>query len=105
MKMSTPIPIEHFKTIWKTFSEVNEQIKELNEKVLSLKDYIDSSLAGFDLSHFLTKEQVFKDGDLEKNIEIGKKNPPESYTIENSDVYIGGNYKGSVNVFNLIILS
>jgi hypothetical protein len=100
MKINAPITIEYLKTIWKSFSEVNAQIKELNEKVLSLKDYINTIISGFDLSHFLTKDQVFKDGDLEKNIEIGKKNPPEIYNTENSNVYMGGDFKGSVDVFN-----
>jgi hypothetical protein len=99
MKMNTPIPIEHLKTIWKSFSEMNAQIKGLNEKILSLKDYINTTISGIDLSHLLTKDQVFNDGDLEKNIEIGKNSSPESFNTENSNVYIGGDLKGSVNVF------
>jgi hypothetical protein len=40
MKMSNHIPNERFKAIWKSTGEINVQIKELNEKMLSLKDYI-----------------------------------------------------------------
>jgi predicted nuclease with TOPRIM domain len=73
MKMNAPIPIEHLKTIWKTFSEVNAQIKKLNEKILSLKDYIDALIPGVDTAEFVTKSQIFKDGDPEKGVENKKE--------------------------------
>jgi hypothetical protein len=68
--MNSPIPIEHLKAIWKVFSEVNAQIKELNERIFSLKDYIDALIPGVDTSEFVTKSQIFKDGDPEKGVEI-----------------------------------
>jgi hypothetical protein len=59
-EINSPIPIEHLKTIWKTFSEVNAQIKELNEKILSLKDYIDVLLSGVVTSEFVTKARYLR---------------------------------------------
>jgi hypothetical protein len=70
--MNSPIPIEHLKTIWKSFSEMNAQIQEFHEKLLNLKDYIESLIDGVNTSEFVTKSQIFKDGDPEKGIEIKK---------------------------------
>jgi hypothetical protein len=95
MKKSNHIPNERFKAIWISISEVNARIKELNEKLLSLKDYIDSSIPEIpeipeiDTSQFITKDKVFKDGNLEKNIEIDKGN----VGTEKTNIYLGGSYQ------------
>jgi hypothetical protein len=94
MKMSTPIPIEQLKNIWRSFSELNAQIKELNEKLLSLKDYIDATLSRIDLSNYLTNDKVFKEGNVNKNIEIDKGYVFDSGNLEKSSIYLGGSYKG-----------
>jgi hypothetical protein len=94
MKMSTPIPIEQLKNIWRSFSELNAQIKELNEKLLSLKDYIDTTLSGIDLSNFLTKDALFKEGNVNKNIEIDKGYIYNPENLEKSSIYLGGGYQG-----------
>jgi hypothetical protein len=43
------------------------------------------------LSAYLEKNEIFKDGDKTKSIEIGKNRPYISLT--NSNVYIGGNFE------------
>jgi hypothetical protein len=104
--MNSPIPIEHLKTIWKTFSEVTAQIKELNEKILSLKDYIDALIPGVDTSDFVTKSQIFKYGDPEKGVEIKKGDPFTALDPDTTNLYIGGDYIGdssSDNHSNVVI--
>jgi hypothetical protein len=94
--MNSLIPIEHLKTIWKTFSEVNTQIKELNEKILSLKDYIDVLIPGVDTAEFVTKSQIFKDGDPEKGVKIKKGDPFTALDPDTTNLYIGGDYIGDI---------
>jgi hypothetical protein len=68
------------------FSEVNAQIKELNKKILSLKNYINALIPKIDTSKFATKSQIFKDGNPEKGVEIKKKSFHSFRNDVNSDV-------------------
>jgi hypothetical protein len=64
--MNPPLPIDIFKNIWSKISEINAKINSLNEELLLLKTSFP------DLSTFLTKDFLYKEGDITKNIEIDK---------------------------------
>jgi hypothetical protein len=58
----------------------------LNEELLALKN----STPEIDLSNFLTKNFLFKEGDIDKSIEIDK-----GHTVtEKTNIYLGGTFKG-----------
>jgi hypothetical protein len=103
MKINAPIPIEYVKTIWKSFSEINAQVKELNEKLLSLKDYIDSLIPGVDTSEFVIKSQIYKNGDPEKGVEIKQGAPFTSLDPDTTNLYIGGEYKDQVQAMIIVM--
>jgi hypothetical protein len=89
--MNSPLPIEVLKNIWSKISEINANIRSLNEELLLLKNYVDSGISEIDLSKFLTKDFLFKEGDVDKNIEIDKGHAG----TEKTSIYLGGDYQGN----------
>jgi hypothetical protein len=80
--------------------EVLNQTKELQEKIANIeqlptKDEIDNVIDNA-INNMELPPSVFKDGDPDKNIEIGLNHVvPETVTLDNSNVYIGGGYNGA----------
>jgi hypothetical protein len=88
--MTTIIPVEQLKNLWMRIAEINSRIKEVTLELQDLQNT--PSNPGI---QFVRKDQLFKDGDPEKGVEIKKGDPFVSMDPETSNLYIGGEYIGS----------
>jgi autotransporter adhesin len=91
--MNSPLPVEQLRNIWLKISAINEQINALNNELLLLKEYVNTSISEIDLGNYLTKDLLFREGD--KNIEIDKGATFTANNLNKSSIYLGGKYQGA----------
>jgi hypothetical protein len=73
---------------------------EVHDKfdTLASIDYVDESISNIDLPEmddYLKVNQVYKQGDVSKNIEKGKGRESNTFSPLETNIYLSGDYKGT----------